>query len=1208
MSEKIKITNRARNLIVLFLASIYILLCAGSYLATRSWINRPFPGFMVLNNNYVALLYLPEWEGFKREIKFGDVIVAVDGIPVNSAGEVLKIVTSREPGTPVTYSITRGEQRLQLTVPVALFTIRDYFLFFLVLQFIGFLFYSMGLVVYYLKSNSTASLTFLFFGSIVGLVAASIPAYCSNNFSFVFLFAYPLVGTSIFIISLYFPIEIKSRKRLLAILALINAIIIFFHFYFFNKHFIEITAVVVANIVIMAVLGFVLMSYSFISSTDSLVRQQAKIVIYGFFVGVLTISVGLVTFLLFLSVNIYVLYLSSIPGLFIPFSLGYAIVKHNLFDVEVFIRRSLSYLLMSGIALALFFGAIVLFSMAFQRITGQSSQIAAVLSTLLIVVLFRPLRVRIDRSIDRRFYREKYEYTTTIQRASGVLVSIIDLEQLLNRILETVLDSIRICRGCILLRGDESAMFGAAVDRGYEIPYSLTPLKTDHPIVRHLETRRRPIQKNDVQDLDEFQGDREEILRVMEEFDIVLLVPILYERAIIGMLGLGEKKSGAWYSSEDMELLKTLMIQTAVSIENARKVEKLKRMVEVETSYKRLKELDELKTQFFANISHEIRTPLTMCMAPLESMMSGEQGKFTRKQQELHSTMHRNMLRLLNLINNLLDFSKLEAGGMKPHVREEDIGAMARLMVSNVESWAERRGIDISCVVDRDLPGVFIDREKIEKVLLNLLSNAVKFTKNGGRIKVRVDEVRDRVEVSVSDTGVGIPKSAQEKIFERFSQVDGSSSREYEGTGIGLALVKEFVELHGGRVWVESEEDEGSTFFFEIPVGKDHLDPDKVEFIEGEAAYDDTAMVARSMADVELEETQAEQSVDTVQEDRPLVLVVEDNVDMRRFVKDILSSRFQVETAKDGEQGLALAREVLPDLVLSDVMMPLKDGYELCRDLKTNEKTRRIPVILVTARAEMKMKLEGLEQGADDYLIKPFNSQELLTRVENLIRYRSLEQRMMESKLARFLSPQIARQILRGGDDLFAETKRKNLTILFSDIRGFTALSSEMEPEKTTELLNHYLTEMSRIVFEYEGTLDKFIGDGLMVFFNDPVDQEDHAARAVKMALAMQQRMDELQEEWFQAGSRPLSIGIGINTGHCTVGGFGSEHHMDYTAIGTQVNLAARLQTEASEGEIIISHATYGATKDIVEVEDRGEVTVKGLHQAVKIYHVKAAR
>jgi len=658
--------------------------------------------------------------------------------------------------------------------------------------------------------------------------------------------------------------------------------------------------------------------------------------------------------------------------------------------------------------------------------------------------------------------------------------------------------------------------------------------------------------------------------------------------------------------SAQNQMVKLLDIKTT-GLEKQNKISQ-RLMSDLEASYKKLQELDELKTAFFANISHEIRTPLTLSLAPLESLLAGEKGELKGEQTEYLSLMRRNMLRLLNLVNNLLDFSKLDAGKMKLKIREENIGKLAKYMVGSVESWAEGRGIDITCVVDKNLPTIYLDREKMEKVFLNLLSNAIKFTEKGGRIKVRVDKHDSQVDVSISDTGIGIPEDAKEKIFDRFAQVDGSASRRYEGTGIGLALVKEFVQLHGGKVWVDSKLGEGSTFTFEIPLGKDHFDPQQAEFLEEDIEVEGTASLkaVSIMAETETKAAREEGFSDLRNgEDKPTVLVVEDNPDMRQFIKEILSPRFAVQTARDGEEGVARARELLPSLILSDVMMPNKDGYQLCKELKSDKKTRNIPLILLTARAEMSMKLEGLEKGADDYLIKPFNANELICRVSNLIKLRTFEQEVMKVALARFLPPKIVREMLRGSEDLLTRIRRKKLTIFFSDIRGFTALSDQIEAEETVEILNRYLREMTEIIYEYEGTLDKFIGDGIMVFFGDPLDQEDHAIRAIKMALAMQKRIRELNKTWFQANGQVLPVGMGINTGYCTVGGFGGECRLDYTAIGTPVNIAARLEGLATGGDIIISHSTYSEVQDQVEVEDRGEVELKGLHHRIKTYRVK---
>ena len=788
MPERIDISNRARNASVLVLASCFVLLCCWSLISTRSWIDRPFPGFLVLENNLVAQVWLPEWEGFRKGLEVGDIIVAVDGQPVTRASELDRIVLSSSPGEDLSYTVVRGAREIEFTIPVSLFTQRDYLAIFSLFMFLGFAFFAIGLIVFYLKPRSLASWSFLLFGASVGITSASVPEFCTNHRDILPLVGWPLVGPSLLLVSLYFPVTVERRGRLATALLVATPLVGLFYFYSFWSDvslFMVADSVFLVHAVSCAAYGVFLMCRSFLRTPDPLTRQKGKAVLFGFVAAVVGTLIAVVGTFVTKTMNIYHYYW-LLPAVFmVPVSVGYAIVKHNLFDVDLLIRRSVTYFLVSGIVVALFFGLIAALSIGLQYVTGQSSQLAAVISTLLLVMIFRPLRDRIDRLVDRRFFREKYEYRATIQKASEALVSIIELEPLLGKLIDTVIEALRIEQGAILLRQEEPAGFAIAIARNREASDTASVLGVDHPIVRRLESGGKSIQVNDVQELDEFDEDREHILRMMGELNIVLLIPVFYERRLIGIFDLSAKKSGAWYSSEDIDLLQTLMNNTAVSIVNARKVE--------------------------------------------------------------------------------------------------------------------------------------------------------------------------------------------------------------------------------------------------------------------------------------------------------------------------------------------------------------------------------------------------------------------------------------ESKVARFLSPRLAKAMIHGYEEL-TRIKRKRLTVFFSDIRGFTALSDEIEPEETVDLLKHYLSEMTALIHEYEGTLDKFMGDGIMVFFGDPVDQEDHAARAVKMSVAMQKKMGELRAQWSRAGRKPLSIGIGINTGYVTVGGIGSEHHLDYTVIGNQVNLAARLESVAAGGEIIVSQATYGEVADLVEVEDRGEVTVKGLARPVKIYRVEGLK
>jgi signal transduction histidine kinase/ligand-binding sensor domain-containing protein/DNA-binding response OmpR family regulator len=397
----------------------------------------------------------------------------------------------------------------------------------------------------------------------------------------------------------------------------------------------------------------------------------------------------------------------------------------------------------------------------------------------------------------------------------------------------------------------------------------------------------------------------------------------------------------------------------------------------------KLQEIDQMKSRFFANISHEFRTPLTLILGPSENIIRKTTDDDTKKQV---GSIKRNADRLLGLINQLLDLSKLESGELKVKASAGNIVSFVKGITMSFESFAERKDITLKVQITNEEIVTYFDKDKMVKILTNLLSNAFKFTAEGGEIIVSIKEVdMNSVVIRVKDTGIGISKEEIPMLFDRFYQVDSSQTRENEGTGIGLAHTKELVELHHGKISVDSKEREWTEFTVELPLGREHLNNDEiVKLIE--------PMVKETIIDEEeyLSPTTGIQSEisDNIVDDKTIILVVEDNADVREYIKDSLGEEHQIEEAMNGEQGLRKAEEIIPDLIISDIMMPKMDGNELTRLLKNNEKTSHIPVILLTAKSEKESKIEGLETGADDYLTKPFDTLELLVRIKNLIEQR----------------------------------------------------------------------------------------------------------------------------------------------------------------------------------------------------------------------------
>ncbi len=647
-----------------------------------------------------------------------------------------------------------------------------------------------------------------------------------------------------------------------------------------------------------------------------------------------------------------------------------------------------------------------------------------------------------------------------------------------------------------------------------------------------------------------------------------------------------------------------------------------------------LKEVDRLKSTFFANISHEIRTPLTMILSPIESALQGDYGQ--KLDDEFLRALHRHALRLLNLINNLLDFSKLEAGRTTMTVRKVDVVRLLKTYVGTISSSFEAKRIKIDFVsLNRSVP-LFVDIEKMDKIVMNLFSNALKFTEPGGMVNVRLRDDEERCYIEIEDTGIGIPKDKTGFIFDRFTQADSSSTRKYEGTGIGLALAKEYVELHGGSISVESRyieqypERHGTTFEVMIPKGTKHLeDLENYRFIEDTEVSDsvlDHKFIGvegaeRSARLSEEEERAAEDTAPGVD-----VLVVEDDPDLRSFLRKLLEAHYTVLTAANGEEGLSKAKRSLPQVVLTDVMMPVMTGHEMTRLMKADDTLKAIPILMLTAKAEIVHKLEGLEYGADDYLTKPFNSKELLARVRSLLRLKQTQNELVDlnrnlaakvqeqvmqmerlGKLKRFFSPQLVEMIIDGKAEDPLQVHRREITVVFLDLRGFTAFSETAEPEDVMDVLHEYHSEMGKLILAHEGTLERFAGDGMMVFFNDPTPVENAEELAIRMALAMKSRMEELTVQWRERGLN-LGIGFGLASGYATIGAIGFEGRWDYGAIGTVTNLAARLCGEAKSGQILIPQRFLGKIQDLVDTEVVGELTLRGFHRPVAAFNVQGLR
>ena len=420
----------------------------------------------------------------------------------------------------------------------------------------------------------------------------------------------------------------------------------------------------------------------------------------------------------------------------------------------------------------------------------------------------------------------------------------------------------------------------------------------------------------------------------------------------------------------------------------------------------KLKSLDELKTQFFANVNHELRTPLTLMLAPLSPMIEGKMGRVSNAQRDTMITMRNNGLKLLKLINNLLDLSKMEEGKMRLKVKAIDFVEYINSLLASVKPMADQKEITLFFQHPPNPLQVHIDPDHFEKVALNLLSNALKFTETGGRITVYLEEKNNSITLIVEDTGIGIPKENLDSIFDRFSQVDGSLSRQHEGTGIGLSLVNEIVKLHGGKIRVESEFGQGSRFMVNLRRGTGHFDPevldrrlkDKPVLLkkrETDKIHPRVQDIVSDFRKLQLMDIEAPEIPLTSREEggehEYRILVIDDNPEVLKLMQLILQDEFDLDLRTSAVEGLNTLKEKMSDLILCDVMMPEMDGHTFCAKVKSDEATKHIPIILVTARSGADMLKEGIDAGADDYVNKPFDSTELIARIRSLLRMRKAE-------------------------------------------------------------------------------------------------------------------------------------------------------------------------------------------------------------------------
>ena len=608
-----------------------------------------------------------------------------------------------------------------------------------------------------------------------------------------------------------------------------------------------------------------------------------------------------------------------------------------------------------------------------------------------------------------------------------------------------------------------------------------------------------------------------------------------------------------------------------------------------------LKKLDRLKDQFLANTSHELRTPLNGIIGISESLIDRAQNLSAKEIRENLSMVVSSGKRLANLVNDLLDFSKLKNQDLTLQEKALDLHAITEFVLTMLSPLVRGKPVELRNEVPKDFPPVEGDENRLIQVLNNLVGNAIKFTSKG-RVSVTVSSVGDEAQVAVSDTGIGIPEDKQSLIFQEFEQGDGSIRRAFAGTGLGLSISKRLIELHRGKMWVESTVGEGATFYFTLPFSQETVAQESTQL--GTSAFQ------------VLQETSEEEPVINLDAEKPsamarvegatvkILMVDDEPINLQVLKNHLIGRNCAITTASNGMEALnALNGGEKFDLVLLDVMMPKMSGFEVCEKIREKYLPSELPILMITAKNQVSDLVEGLTVGANDYIAKPFSKSEFLARVKthlNLHRINTFTGRFVPYEFVRSLGKETITDIQLG------DHVEKEVTVVFSDIRDYTRISEQLSPEATFGLVTAYSRRLGPVIERNEGFVNQFQGDGIMALFLRGAED------AIKAAIEMQKVISEYNQTRIQRGWEPLRMGIGMDTGKLIMGIIGDEKRNDATTISDTVNTASRMEGMAKffRASVIVSGDTLKKADDLSSYHYRylGKVQVKGKERAKEIY------
>ena len=600
----------------------------------------------------------------------------------------------------------------------------------------------------------------------------------------------------------------------------------------------------------------------------------------------------------------------------------------------------------------------------------------------------------------------------------------------------------------------------------------------------------------------------------------------------------------------------------------------------------KLLQADRLKDEFLANTSHELRTPLNGIIGIAESLAEGVAGKPTKEMKSNLQMVVNSGRRLSGLVNDLLDFSKLRSHELELQLKPVDMKSLTQIVLTLSVPLIKDKVLDLKNNIPSGLKAVQGDENRLQQIMFNLVGNAIKFT-HEGEVVVDAVEKNGFIYVNVRDTGIGIPKEKHKEIFASFEQGDGSTAREYGGTGLGLSITRQLIELHGGKISVESEPGKGAVFTISIPVSEESVSSDSLDTTT-------SRLISNRVESNIPSGLISERNDGTVR-----ILVVDDEPINHQVLKNHLSGEhYSITPAMNGEEALdILDSGKMFDLVLLDLMMPRMSGYEVCQKIREKYLPSELPVIMITAKNQVSDLVEGLNLGANDYISKPFSRQEFLARIKthlNLFNINSAYGRFVPHEFLHSLGHEFITEVKLG------DQVEKRVTIFFSDIRSYTTLSEQMTPKENFDFLNSYLGRVGPVIKKNHGFVGQYIGDGIMALFQTNPDD------ALTASIQIQHTIEKYNLQRRQQGRIPLKLGIGLHTGSLMMGIIGDRDRMEAGVVSDAVNTASRMEglTKHFGVSILISEFVVNnlRQKQNYHLRYLGKVQVKGRKEPLDVF------